>query len=107
MLYYRTFNIYDNFEDDPEWFLIVEALELKVRPGDPDTEMKNLNFTWQLVSYDERQIYIQIDFEYPQKLSDRYIYDTLEIYFWGTDFFKSGDGKTVRFGTKLERTILR
>ena len=58
MMYSRWYGLYDNFELDPEWYLIIEALELKVLPGDPDTELSNLNFTWDLVSYDKRQIYI-------------------------------------------------
>lgn len=106
-LYYRYYGMFDNIEQDPEWYLIIEALELKIRPGDPDTELKSVNFTWSLVSYDERQIYIQIDFDYPERISDRDVYDTLEVYFWGTNFFKSADGKEVRFGSKLERKILR
>ena len=65
MLYYRYYDMFDNFDLDPEWYLIIEALELKVRPGDPDTERSDLNFTWSLVDYNSRQIYIQIDFEYP------------------------------------------
>lgn len=34
-------------------------------------------------------------------------FDTLEVSFWGTDFFKSEDGESVRFGTRLERKIAR
>ena len=51
-LSYRYFDIYDNFEEVPEWYLIVEALELRVLPGDPTTEPNSLNFTWECVSYD-------------------------------------------------------
>ena len=58
MMYSRWYGLFDNFEQDPEWYLVIEALELKVLPGDPDTELSNLNFTWDLVSYDKRQIYI-------------------------------------------------
>ena len=58
MLYHRFYGMYDNLEDVPEWFLIIEALELKLRRGDPDTLYQSLNFTWELMSFDERQIYI-------------------------------------------------
>ena len=53
-LYYRYYDIFDNFELDPEWYLIIEALELKLRPGDPETERIDLNFTWYVVSFDSR-----------------------------------------------------
>ena len=84
--------MYDNFENIPEWYLILEALELKLRPGDIDTNPQSLNFTWDLVSYSERQIFIQIYFDYQERVSDRDIYDTLEIHFWGSAFFESKDG---------------
>ena len=48
MLYHRFYGMYDNLEDVPEWFLIIEALELKLRRGDPDTLYQSLNFTWEL-----------------------------------------------------------
>ena len=51
-LTYRYYDIFDNFEQDPEWYLIIEALELHIRPGDYDTSAAALNFTWELVSYD-------------------------------------------------------
>ena len=44
--------MFDNFELDPEWYLVIEALELHIRPGDYDTPAAALNFTWELVSYD-------------------------------------------------------
>ena len=48
MLYHRFYGMYDNLEDVPEWFLVIEALELKLRRGDPDTLYQSLNFTWDL-----------------------------------------------------------
>jgi hypothetical protein len=38
ILNHRYYGLYENFELVPEWFLIVEALELKIRPGEPDTD---------------------------------------------------------------------
>ena len=37
LLYHRYYGMFDNFELDPEWYLVIEALELKVNPGHPDT----------------------------------------------------------------------
>ena len=48
-----------------------------------------------------------MDFDHPERVSERDIYDTLEVTFYGTDFFKSAAGEQVRFGTTLGRTILR
>ena len=33
--------------------------------------------------------------------------DTLEVYFWGVDWFTSGDGEPVRYGTRLDTPIVR
>lgn len=40
-------------------------------------------------------------------MSEYIEFDTLEVYFWGVDWFKSANGEPVRYGTKLNRPILR
>lgn len=44
--------------------LVVEALELKMEPGDYSDENK-LNLTWEMINFTEENIYIQLYFEYP------------------------------------------
>ena len=44
--------------------LVVEALELKMDPGDFSDE-NALNMTWEMISFDEDWILIQCYFEYP------------------------------------------
>ena len=33
--------------------------------------------------------------------------DTLEVFFWGVDWFTSGEGEPVRYGTRLDTPIVR
>ena len=87
--------------------MILESLEIKVRPG-AYSDSKYLNLTWELMSFDEKLIFIQLYYDYPSEVSSKELYDTLEVHFWGTEFFKSAsDGEQVRYGTMLERTIMR
>ena len=91
---------------DPEWYAIIESLEIKLKPGAFSRE-QYLNLTWELKSYDSEFIYIQLHFEYPNKLSEETYFDTLQIFFWGTDYFKSANGERVRYGTMLDRVVVR
>ena len=86
--------------------LIVEALELRMNPGDYSDD-NLLNLTWQMISFDKEIIKIQLYFDYPERVSEYIEFDTLEVYFWGIDWFKSANGEPVRYGTKLSRPILR
>lgn len=49
---------------EEQWMLVVEALELKMDPGDFSDE-NALNMTWEMISFDEDWILIQCYFEYP------------------------------------------
>ena len=89
-----------------EWLLIVEALELRVSPGEYSDENR-LNLTWEMIDYTESQLYLQLYFEYPDRVSEYIEYDTLEVYFWGVEWFKSEEGVPVRYGTRLETPIIR
>ena len=84
----------------------MEALELRMDPGDQSDDAM-LNFTWEMLSFNKQMITIQLFFEYPQRVSEYVEYDVLEVYFWGVDWFKSDKGEPVRYGTKLDRPILR
>jgi len=84
----RFYDKLENTDKTPEWYLILEALEIKVRPGDFSHE-QYLNLTWDMVSYGQDEIQIQLYFEYPGRVSEWDVYDTVEVYFWEPDFFKS------------------
>lgn len=106
-LYYRHEGLYTNETTlEEQWLLVVEALELKMNPGDYSDELK-LNMTWEMMDFNEEWIQIQCYFDYPQRVSEYVEYDTLEVYFWGVDWFKSSSGEPVRYGTRLDRPILR
>lgn len=50
-LYYRHEGWYKNeTTTEEEWLLIVEALELKMEPGDYSDELK-LNLTWEMLGF--------------------------------------------------------
>ena len=106
-LAYRHKGLYLNETTlEKEWLLVVEALELRMNAGDYSDE-NALNLTWSMIDFNKDQITIQLYFEYPQRVSEYIEYDTLEVYFWGVDWFRSSKGEPVRYGTKLQRPILR
>ena len=77
----------------PVALLTTESLELKVKPGDMSDD-HSLNFTWNIVDYTEKYIWVQVIFEDPNLVSAHIDeVDTLEVYFWGVDngFFQSLD----------------
>ena len=79
----RYFAELANDEDLVEWYLVLEALEIKLRPGELSIP-EYLNLTWELVGYSTEEIAVQLYFEYPSRVSETQQYDTLEVYFWGT-----------------------
>ena len=106
-LAYRHKGLYLNETTlEKEWLLVVEALELRMNAGDYSDE-NALNLTWSMIDFNKDWITIQLYFEYPQRVSEYIEYDALEVYFWGVDWFRSSKGEPVRYGTKLERPILR
>ena len=66
-----------------------------------------LKLTWKMLDYSKENIWIQLYFAYPPRVSEHIEFDTLEVYFWGTEYFRSWQGEDVRFGTKLTRPIVR
>ena len=65
-------------------------MELKIDAGD-QSEVRKLNFTWAVRDYTENNIWIQILFDNPPRVSEHIEEeDKLAVYFWGNDkgFFK-------------------
>ena len=57
-LYHRYYQwMVDENKLDPEWFVIVESLEIKVHPG-TFSDINHLNLTWEMLSYEEEMIFI-------------------------------------------------
>ena len=86
--------------------MVVDALELKLRPGEFSDPLV-LDLQWEMLDFNREQIWIQLYFDYPPRISENIQHDTLEVYFWGTDYFRSWQGEDVRFGTKLEWPIVK
>ena len=107
-LHYRYYEwMKEEQEVNPEWYVVVESLEIKVRPG-TFSELNYLNLTWEILSFNEDMIFFQLHFEHPERISEAQEFDTLEVYFWGTQFFTSSDSSmNVRYGTMVARELMR
>ena len=68
---------------------LIDALELQILPNDPENTIHKLEFTWDLIAYDEDNIQIQLHFINPYAISDDSALDKLSVTFWGVEFFKS------------------
>ena len=63
--------------------------------------------TWEVFSISEQRLQLQLYFEYPEHVSEHQELDTLEVSFWGVNWFRSEDGEPVRYGSSLESPIVR
>ena len=86
---------------------LIDALELQILPDDPDNTIYKIEFTWDLMAYNEDIMVIQLNFINPWAISDDTAYDKLSVTFWGVEFFKSFAGKEVEYGTTLYWPIMR
>ena len=67
-----------------ELMQLIDALELCITPDDStEEEPKQLEFTWDMISFTRERIYIQLYFEEPWNISTNTAYDTLSVTFWG------------------------
>lgn len=103
----RVHNWYTDKKAYLEWLMIVDALEIKVEPGEYSNPALLQLKDWKVVNFSATQIWIQIYFEYPDNISEKVVGDDLTVTFWGTEFFKAKNGKKVRYGTKIQQKILR
>ena len=82
---------YDWFEIEKyklEWLMVVDALELKMKPSEFSDPLV-LDLQWEMLDFNREQIWIQLYFENPPRVSENILHDTLEVYFWGTEYFRS------------------
>lgn len=62
-------------------------------PSGEDVEPKDVAFTWEVVSFKENEVKIQLFFVTPEKLSaDPLNTDNMLVTFWANDFFVSESG---------------
>ena len=86
---------------------LIDALELQILPDDPENIIYKIEFTWDLLAYNEDIMVIQLYFVNPWAVSDDTVNDKLSVTFWGVEFFKSLQGKEVEYGTTLYWPIMR
>lgn len=68
---------------------------------------RKIDFTWDLLGFNKDHIWLQLSFDNPWDISDDTQYDTLSVTFWGVEYFKSTQGKEVKFGTTLKWPLVR
>lgn len=61
-------------------------LELKIIPSEKQ-DPTNVDFTWELVGFNEDYLEIQLDFDWPDSISDDQEEDMLQVTFYGDDDF--------------------
>ena len=59
---------------------LIDALELLITPDDAETAIR-LNFTWEMVGFDENWIHIQLEFDNYWDIAGEAAYDTLSVTF--------------------------
>ena len=74
---------------------------MKKDEEDTDEESDYEQFTWSLVDFNRDFIFLQVEFEEPEKLSQFYSEDNISVTFWGVDFFKNLNNVEVELGTQL------
>lgn len=84
---------------------LIDALEVLITPESESA--KTVDFTWDLLGFNKDFIWLKLKFANPWDISDDTQYDTLTVTFWGVEYFKSMQGKEVKFGTTLHWPIVR
>ena len=93
--------------------LITDAIEIRVLEEDPDRddlkEVTSMDFTWELEEFLDNEMTLQFYFKDPKQASDRAAvnFDTFQMVFYGTKYFKDRQAREVPFGTKLEWRVFR
>ena len=86
--------------------VLYDALEIKIAPED-DEFGEQTEFTWSILGYDSRFIFIQLEIQSPENVSADGQFDTVTVRFWGTEYFKSLTNYEVRYGTTISHPIFR
>ena len=88
---------------------LIDALELLITPANSldESEMKKVEFTWEIKAFSQDYIWIQLEFVNPWDIANDSQFDTLSVTFWGVEYFKSSQNKEVKFGTTLYWPIFR
>lgn len=81
---------------------------MRIRRADPDSDSGPIVFSWKVASYTQRFLQLQLDIKNPESIADDLgDPDILSVTFWGTNFFKSSEGKEVRFGAEVDIGVIR
>ena len=61
---------FDTNEEYLQYLLIIDALEIQVTTEYDDGETNKLNFSWELVEFEELSMQIQVFFDRPELVSN-------------------------------------
>ena len=75
--------------------------------GDGSEESEVIEFTWDILDFDEDFIKLQISYKNPEKIGQFYSRDYISVVFWNINFFRSYQGIEVEMGTELTWQIER
>ena len=87
---------------------LIDALEIRITREDPEANVEQIEFTWDILSYSQRYIQIQLDIENAERIAEDFGEpDNLSVTFWGTEYFKSSTGEEVKYGEEVSMKIIR
>ena len=85
--------VYEDKIETPLKLALIDSLEVRILREDPDTDLPDIRFSWDIVSYDEQFMTIQLDIENPENIGEDFgAPDNVLITFWDTKYFKSTHG---------------
>ena len=63
-------------------------MEIRILREDPEAAVDPIKFTWDIVSYSQSSIKIQLDIKNAEQIADDLGEpDNLSVTFWGTEYF--------------------
>ena len=81
---------------------LIDAMEVRITREDPDARVESIDFTWDILSYSQREIRIQLDIDNAERIAEDFGEpDNLSVTFWGTEYFTSSQGQEVRYGEEV------
>ena len=89
-------------------FEIREAIEVNMVSSDELDEPLPIDFDWEIVSFTEYEVQIQLKYDVPEGVSSSSNDpDNVQITFWAGDLFETVDGSTMRPWITIKAPVIR
>ena len=82
----KTREWFETEKDFLEYLLVMDALDIELISSDEESP-EHLRFTWDLLAYEKESMEIQLNFDFPEEISEEGTRDEISVTFWGTEFF--------------------